>query len=163
MWYYMLAGERVGPIPAQEIPSAIAAGKLTPLTPVWKSGMSDWTQAGGVPELAPLFPVNAQATFAAAAGFMPTPVTDTVPDYLVWAILELLLLCMPFGVVGLIYAVQANASKAAGRIAEAQQSAAAAKKWLTVGLVLGGVCWLAWIVYFLFFVVLMIIGAVSGT
>lgn len=159
MWYYMLAGERIGPIPAQEIPSAIAAGKLTPLSPVWKSGMADWAPAGGVPELTPLFPANAQASFTAAVGF--TPANNTVPDYMVWAILELLLLCMPFGVVGLIYAVQANAAKAAGRIAEAQQGAATAKKWLTVGLVLGVLFWLVWIAYMLFILVMAIIGAAS--
>ncbi|MGL4944061.1 MAG: DUF1559 domain-containing protein [Thermoguttaceae bacterium] len=61
-----------------------------------------------------------------------------VPDYLVWSILEMVLCCMPFGIAGLVYSIQANSAKSAGRIDEAVQKSKTAKTCLIWGVVLGG-------------------------
>jgi len=54
-WYYAVGGERRGPVDQ----SALAApGTLTAETLVWRHGMTGWTAAGQVPELAALFPPN---------------------------------------------------------------------------------------------------------
>jgi len=51
-WFYAVGGERRGPVDQ----AALAApGTLTPETLVWRHGMTGWTPAGQVPELAALF------------------------------------------------------------------------------------------------------------
>ncbi len=80
-----------------------------------------------------------------------------VPDYMVWSILELLFCCLPFGIVGLIYSIQANSAKTSGRYQEALDNAEKAKKFLIYGIVGWAVCFFLYIG----FIVLMIIGAAA--
>ena len=61
----------------------------------------------------------------------------TVPNYLVGAILTTLCCCLPFGIVSIIFSVQANSKKAAGDIAGAIDSAKKAKLWLILGVAIG--------------------------
>ena len=58
-----------------------------------------------------------------------------VPDYLVWAILETILCCLPLGIVAIIYANQANSAKAVGNYAEALEKANTAKNCIIWGVV----------------------------
>lgn len=58
-----------------------------------------------------------------------------VPDYLVWAILETLLCCLPLGIVAIVYASQANSAKAIGNYAEAIQKSQTAKTCIIWGVV----------------------------
>ncbi|MBO7680462.1 MAG: CD225/dispanin family protein [Thermoguttaceae bacterium] len=60
-----------------------------------------------------------------------------IPNYLVWAILEALFCCLPFGVIAIVYAVGANSAKESGNYVQAQKKARSAKKWLIWGIVLG--------------------------
>ncbi|MDO4571256.1 MAG: CD225/dispanin family protein [Planctomycetia bacterium] len=60
-----------------------------------------------------------------------------VPNYMVWAILELICCCLPLGIVGLVYSLSANRMAAEGRIPEAMEAANSAKTWLLIGLFLG--------------------------
>ena len=48
MWYYVVNGERRGPVPT----SALPADVVTSETLVWRRGMAQWTPLGAVPELA---------------------------------------------------------------------------------------------------------------
>lgn len=56
-----------------------------------------------------------------------TPVT--IPNYLVWSILSTLFCCLPIGVVGIIYAAQANSKQALGDYVGAANAAKNAKVW----------------------------------
>jgi membrane protease subunit (stomatin/prohibitin family) len=53
-WYYAVAGERRGPVPASALVELVAAGTVTDATLVWKRGMKDWAHAATLAELAPM-------------------------------------------------------------------------------------------------------------
>lgn len=61
----------------------------------------------------------------------------TIPNYLVQSILVTLCCCLPFGVVGIVYAAQVNSKLAAGDIAGAQLASKNAKMWSAIGFGLG--------------------------
>ncbi len=54
-WYAENQGERVGPMPQQELVSKVVSGQVTESTLVWREGMSAWTPAGQVAELGDAF------------------------------------------------------------------------------------------------------------
>jgi uncharacterized membrane protein YvbJ len=68
-----------------------------------------------------------------------TPVK--IDNNLVLAIVVTVFCCLPFGVVGIVYAAQVNAKAQVGDIAGAQESARKARMWslLGLGLFLGAV------------------------
>lgn len=74
---------------------------------------------------------------AAPAGYAQPQVVASVPvkNHLVMAILVTLFCCMPFGVVGIIFASQVNSKLAIGDVAGAQQASknAALWSWLAIG------------------------------
>lgn len=51
-WYVAVDGNSVGPMSEGELKAALSNGTYTPSHHVFCEGMSDWTQAGSVPELA---------------------------------------------------------------------------------------------------------------
>lgn len=108
---------------------------------------------------------NCGVHFAGAAAAPPPPAYGTpppaygppapqVPDYLVWSILELLFCCLPFGVVGLVYSIQANTAKAAGRYQEAMSNAEKAKNFLIYGMI-------GWAVMVVLYIGIIILGVVA--
>lgn len=54
-FYLYVDSQQVGPVPMQQLPLYVQAGKLTPDTLVWKEGMPQWAAAETVPELQQLF------------------------------------------------------------------------------------------------------------
>lgn len=44
-WYYTQQGQRIGPLPEEQIRQLMSSGQLQPTDLVWKSGMAQWTQA----------------------------------------------------------------------------------------------------------------------
>ncbi|MDR1492786.1 MAG: CD225/dispanin family protein [Planctomycetaceae bacterium] len=80
---------------------------------------------------------------------------EHIPDYLVWAILETLFCCLPFGIAGIIYSAQANSAKSAGNYYQAIESAKKAKKYLIIGVV-------GWAVMFVGYITVVAIIAVVG-
>jgi membrane protease subunit (stomatin/prohibitin family) len=55
-WFLGVAGKQVGPLDAAGLRAEAAAGRLTPDTLVWRSGMAAWAAARGIPEVAALLP-----------------------------------------------------------------------------------------------------------
>jgi hypothetical protein len=92
----------------------------------------------------------------------PLPVTgvvlppgQTVPNYLVFAILATVFCCLPAGIPAIVFAAQVNGKLQAGDIAGAQYASKNAKTWCWVSFGVGlGVCCL----WFL----MAILGVVSG-
>ena len=72
----------------------------------------------------------------------------TVPNYLVPAIISVLC-CWPFAIPAIIFATQVNSKVAAGDIAGAQESSKKAKKFAMIGIIVGVVCWLAFVLFYL--------------
>ena len=81
----------------------------------------------------------------------PTPDTlRNVPNYLVQAILATICCCLPFGIVGIVFAAQVNGKLAAGDYAGAMQSSSMAKTWCWVSFGVGILQNLVVLAYFAF-------------
>ena len=123
--YYILNGsEQQGPLPIKQL-----RGKVTPQTLVWREGLPDWIRAGDLPELSGLL---------IPEGSVPPPtqgqtVVIKPKDYLVESILVTLFCCMVFGILGIVYSVQANSAFSSGNITAANEFSAKAKQWVTYG------------------------------
>ena len=50
-WYYVVAGERRGPVTLSALTQQATTGTVSPDTLVWKQGMADWAPLAKVPEL----------------------------------------------------------------------------------------------------------------
>lgn len=139
--------QQAGPFTIEEM----AAHGVTPSTPVWREGMSDWAPAGNIPELAPLFssagpvPQAAQSFDSIDAGTEVCPKT-----WLAESILVTLFCCIPFGIVGIVKACSVSSRFSIGDFAGARKASADAKKWTTIGFI----CGIVWIVFYAIFVVI---------
>ena len=60
-----------------------------------------------------------------------------IPNYLVQAILVTLCCCLPFGIVSIVYAAQANAKVKAGDLQGAIEASSKAKMWSWIGFGVG--------------------------
>lgn len=65
--------------------------------------------------------------------------------YLVLSIIVTILCCLPFGIIGIIYASKVDSCWNAGNFDEARENSRKAKTWDLVGLVLGFVTYLIYI------------------
>ena len=160
---------------------------VTAETPVWCDGMSDWMPAETVNELKPLFqqppwqqfgqqqyagsqsyqqqpnygsyqqPYNQSRQY----GYNPQqPVPEKPDNWLAWSILCTILCCLPFGVVGIVYAAQVDSLWNQGRFAEAIKAAKKAKTFTLIGVISAAIFLL---IYFLiwFFAAALGIGAAT--
>ena len=118
--YYILNGsEQQGPYTIDQL-----RGRVTPQTYVWREGLADWIQASNLPELSvALLP----------EGFVSPSGVVKPKDYLVESILVTIFCCMVFGILGIVYSVQANSAFSSGNIAAANEFSAKAKQWVTYG------------------------------
>ena len=55
-WFYAENETRLGPVPVEQIAHLIMNGGLLRSALVWRHGLTDWTEAGRVPEIASLLP-----------------------------------------------------------------------------------------------------------
>lgn len=79
------------------------------------------------------------------------PPAQQPKNWLVESILVTILCCLPFGIVGIIYASKVNSEWAAGRYAEAETASKEAGKWTKIGFFVGlGIV----VLYLLFYFVL---------
>lgn len=145
--YYILIGtEQQGPLSTEDL-----RGRVTPQTYVWREGLPDWIRAGDLPELSGLL---------VPEGAVPPPTqgqtVGTKPkDYLVESILVTLFCCMVFGILGIVYSVQANSAFSSGNITAANEFSAKAKQWVTYGFWCG-------IAVVVIYAILALMGALSS-
>lgn len=141
MDYYILFGnERRGPYSRE----ALREMRITAATLLWREGLTDWTPAGGLPEL---YDILEPAT--GAPQYVAEPAPPMPKTWLAESILVTLLCCMPCGVVGIIYAAQVSSRYAAGDYDAAAHNSRIAGIWTKVGFfsvlilyVLGGLIYL---------------------
>ena len=118
--YYILNGsEQQGPYTIDQL-----RGRVTPQTYVWREGLADWVQAINLPEIS--------AVLLPEGSVSPSGVVKP-KDYLVESILVTLFCCMVFGILGIVYSVQANSAFSSGNITAANDFSAKAKQWVTYG------------------------------
>lgn len=172
MWYYSQNNQQLGPISEDQLKAMLRGGVLGGATLVWKEGMSDWTAVADVAVLASVAPQPMQIAPAPqpAANPYATPqrvaVTTHSPYHaappinsggiLAFAICVTVLCCIPFGVVGIVFAAQINQKLAMGDYAGAADSARKAKMWSWIGLG-------SWLVLIGFYALAVVGGAASGT
>lgn len=136
---------------------------ITPDTPVWCSGMTNWTVAGNVPELSVLFGYNQSNPVSPNYG-NPTvqpPLQQRSNTYdnnvygqprtinngnnfngvypmpktwFVESLLVTILCCLPFGLAAVLKASKVESLYYAGDYESAEQASKDAKKWTIVGL-----------------------------
>lgn len=136
--YIIKDGSQFGPIALEELRERASELGLTPDTPVWYTGLPDWTPLRLAPETAALAASlppqfnNPNATYAPG---MPTPGVGRddkppMPDnYLVWSILSLVCCCLPFGIVSLVYSCRVSTLYYRGEYAAALEASQKAKNW----------------------------------
>src|SRR5262245_47607873 len=67
-WYVAVSGQSVGPMTAAELAAGFRSGQYNPATLVFRQGMSGWTAAGQVPEVAALMGGALSAPPVSASG-----------------------------------------------------------------------------------------------
>ena len=169
-YYLVINGEKSGPFTIDQL----ATQQLTPETPVWTEGMSDWMPAQQVAELSSFFapqtpgpemaqptvPPQAPAYNAAPSCGNPqlqTPNGQVMPpNYLVWSILAALLCCLPGGIVAIIYSTQVSSRFQQGDYAGANESSRNARKWVIISAIAAAVGWA------IYLIILAVSGALAG-
>lgn len=78
----------------------------------------------------------------------PAGGTATVPNYLVQAIISIFC-CWPLAIPAIIFATQVNSKVAAGDITGAEEASKKAKTFSMIGIIVGVVGWLCFILFYL--------------
>ena len=180
-YYYLdAANQQQGPLDGNLLPSK----GVTAQTLVWANGMAEWTAAGQVAELQPLFaaqpaaapaqpaqpayqqpaqPAYQQPAYQQPAYQQPAQPAAGAPakpdNYLVWAILTTICCCLITGIVSIVYSTKVDGLYAAGQYAEAQAAANSAKKWAIAGAICAAVIWLLYVLIY----VVILGGAVAAS
>jgi hypothetical protein len=79
--------------------------------------------------------------------------SGTVPNYLVPAIISIFC-CWPLAIPAIIFATQVNGKVAAGDMAGAQEASEKAKKFMKLAFIIGGICWVLLIIFYVIMIVL---------
>ncbi|HYW74805.1 MAG TPA: CD225/dispanin family protein [Pyrinomonadaceae bacterium] len=75
--------------------------------------------------------------------------SEPIPNYLVPAIIAIFC-CWPLAIPAIIFATQVNSNVAAGNIAAAQEASAKAKKFMKLAFIVGVICWVLFILFYVF-------------
>jgi hypothetical protein len=67
-WFYTVRGQKVGPVPEEELKLQIEARVVDGKTLVWREGMQEWKPLLMVPELVSLLPAEALTQAAGELG-----------------------------------------------------------------------------------------------
>lgn len=162
-YFAMLGSQRVGPMTLDELKTI----GLTPVTPVWRTGMADWAQASTLPELASCFgpapsypPYNGSYPYgnqSARTDYGNTPGNGYYnpqesgqmpqrPDtYLVWSIVVTVLCCLVGGIVALVYSSKVNSCYDRGDYEGALSASNSARTWCIISAVVGFVSSMAYV------------------
>lgn len=167
-WYYSKNGTQLGPVDESALRSKLASGELSPSDLVWREGLADWLPAARVPEFqssptaaapGPLSPpVSApplgqpqpQPYSPPLAHGTPSPQALQIPNYLWQSIVVTLLCCLPFGIVGIVFAAKVDGLKQAGDINGALAASKNAKLWCMIGAGCGLVVVVLWVLLMIF-------------
>ncbi len=174
--YYIIRNDQqAGPYTLEEL----AEMGITPDTIVWTEGMTDWTPARQVSELASLFTTTAQTPPSYSAPSYGAPQYHSAPQYnrppqystpaerppmpptyLAWSIAVTILCCLVGGIVAIVYSSQVSSRYIAGDYEGAEYASRQARIWIIVSACVGFAVGIAYTIWMLFFATSM--AAVSG-
>ena len=172
-WYYATSGgAQQGPVGIDDLKARHAAGQIPADALIWREGMENWKPLNEIPELATssrlltggnpgtpapaVNPVGDQIYAPPAtnpyAGAMGGGLGTKPPTYLWQSIACTILCCLPFGVVGIVYAAKVDGLAASGNMAAALDASNKAKFW----------CWMSFGATIIIFVLAALGGALSA-
>lgn len=156
-YWIIIDGKAQGPYGVDDM---IRRG-VTPTTPVWRQGMTEWVPAGSVRDLAGYFSVN-EAYHSQQFEYSTPPPSPADPaarqscgsferhtancnndrspmpsTYLGWNIAAAVLCCIPTGIIGVIYSSMTRNRYDQGDYAGARDASKWASVWLILSVVLG--------------------------
>jgi len=150
-----------GPVTVEQIRDWITQGRANAQT-VAKFEEGAWKPLATFPEFATLFPATSNlppVTPPPIGQTYSTPPLSTtpafgaarpdVPSYLVWSILTTLCCCLPTGIVAIVYSAQVSNKLDKGDVAGAQRASTLARNWCIASAVLGLICNVSGIPYFM--------------
>jgi len=126
-YYLSIDGEKRGPYALEELKKI----PITAKTLVWIEERERWFNAEDLSELSSLLPPKTEETTDSSVYRIP-PKT-----WFIESILVTIFCCMPFGVVGLVYAVQVRSMIEIGRLDLAENFSKQAKNWTIIGFFIG--------------------------
>lgn len=145
-FYIAVNGHHEGPFDLEQL----NAHDITPSTLVWNETMTEWTPAGNVPYLVEnLFnkqprvtpppigqpPHQTSAEYAPGGYYGQQAVPPCPNSWHVPSILATILCCLPFGVIGIVYASKVNSLYFAGKYDEAVRNANIARNWTIASII----------------------------
>jgi len=124
---------------------------INPATKIWYSGLTGWTAAGEIPELAALLSSTPPPISPPSPPFSP-PVFNYAQNkppktWLVESILVTLFCCLPFGIAGIIYASRVESKFYAGDQQGALLASQDAGRWTKIGFWVGLVSLIIWVIF----------------
>ena len=150
-YYYTDGKERFGPFSLEELGSK----RISKETLVWMEGLTDWIPAGNLAELQTLFPMGLPNIPPVGSPYSPVMMEKPPKNWLVESILVTLLFCIPFGIVGIVYATKVETLWNSGQQEAAIKASKDAGKWVRIGFFCG-------IAVYVIYGLLMIFGLVAG-
>lgn len=141
-------GVKLGPLSEAQV----RALHLSVGTPVWRTGLPDWTTAEMLEELAGTISPAAIPPIPAAGQYQPSYTAATGIDeeaheiaepgerpasYLAWSIVVTLLCCTPIGIVAIVYSALTDSRWRNGDFRGAHRASEAAQMWIIASIVLG--------------------------
>lgn len=158
-FYYTDGANKFGPMTIEDL----KLKGIKPETLVWYEGLDNWVAASQLVELKSLFgdsippPMSAPTQNFHGTQQNPAPGGFPPKTWLVESILVTLFCCLPFGVVGIVYAAKVESLYNIGNYAAAQKASDDAGKWTKLGF------WIGMGVLILYFVyIFAIIGVATG-
>ncbi len=149
-YYYTDGTEKFGPFSLEELKNK----GITKETKVWFHPMEDWKAAGEIPDMSILF---GEQTYTTPPPPKASPnqtqnITNQMPPktWLVESILVTILCCLPFGIVGIVFASKVESLFYAGNIEAAKKASEDAGRWTKIGFWIGLSFALLYLLYFLF-------------
>jgi hypothetical protein len=132
-YYYTDGKERFGPFSLEEL----GGKKISKETLVWMEGLTDWIPAGNLAELQPLFPMGMPNIPPVSSPYNPVMMEKPPKNWLVESILVTLLCCLPFGIVGIVYATKVESLWVSGQHEASIKASKDAGKWVRIGFFCG--------------------------
>ena len=124
--YYYLSpdNQRMGPVSLDQL----LENSIHDNTLIWKKGLTQWTPAKAVPEVAARLEGRAQDTPIAAEP-IPQETRPCPPTNLIWGILSTIFCCLPLGIVAIYYSNQVEKAYINGEYEKAVKYSDRATNW----------------------------------
>lgn len=146
-YYYNDGTNRFGPMSVEKL----LISDINAKTLVWCDGMTEWIEAGEVPEIAEALksvpppiprpePKPTPESEPTVEEQTPTPPPERPKSWLLESILATIFCCLPFGIIGIINALDVESRYNAKEYDKSIRASNEAKRWCKYALIVGLIC-----------------------